>query len=99
MRPLPSQRWSSRFAWKGENLSEYWWCTLQTIDFKGEGPNMIVDDGGDATLMIHMGAAAEKDPTLLDQPSGSGDEAELKAILKKVLKAKGNNYWTKWPRT
>lgn len=82
------------FAWKGENLSEYWWCTLQAIDFKGEGPNMIVDDGGDATLMIHMGAAAEKDPTLLDQPSGSGDEAELKAILKKVLKAKGNNYWT-----
>ena len=53
----------------------------------GKLPNMIVDDGGDATLMIHLGAKAEKDASVLDTPSGSGDEAALKAILKKVLAA------------
>ena len=51
------------FAWKGENLADYWWCTLQALTFAGgEGPDTIVDDGGDATLMIHMGYAAENDP-------------------------------------
>lgn len=74
------------FAWKGEKLDEYWWCALQAMNFPGgKLPNMIVDDGGDATLMIHLGARAEKDPSVLDTPSTSGDEAELKAILKKVL--------------
>lgn len=74
------------FAWKGEKLDEYWWCTLQAMNFPGgKLPNMIVDDGGDATLMIHLGARAEKDPSVLDTPSTSGDEAELKVILKKVL--------------
>src|SRR5574344_719575 len=48
----------SVFAWKGENLDEYWWCTLQAMNFPGETPNMIVDDGGDATLMIQLGYAA-----------------------------------------
>ena len=44
------------FAWKGESLEEYWWCTLQALTFpEGKGPNVIVDDGGDATLMIHLG--------------------------------------------
>src|SRR5574344_467321 len=46
------------FAWQGENLDEYWWCTLQAMNFPGETPNMIVDDGGDATLMIQLGYAA-----------------------------------------
>lgn len=74
------------FAWKGEKLDEYWWCTLQAMNFPGgKLPNMIVDDGGDATLMIHLGARAEKAPSVLDTPSTSGDEAELKVILKKVL--------------
>lgn len=74
------------FAWKGEKLDEYWWCALQAMNFPGgKLPNMIVDDGGDATLMVHLGARAEKDPSVLDTPSTSGDEAELKAILKKVL--------------
>lgn len=76
------------FAWKGESLEDYWWCTLQAMNFPGgKLPNMIVDDGGDATLMIHLGAKAEKDASVLDTPSGSGDEAALKAILKKVLAA------------
>lgn len=76
------------FAWKGESLEDYWWCTLQAMNFPGgQLPNMIVDDGGDATLMIHLGAKAEKDASVLDTPSGSGDEAALKEILKKVLAA------------
>ncbi len=76
------------FAWKGESLEDYWWCTLQAMNFPGgQMPNMIVDDGGDATLMIHLGANAERDASVLDTPSGSGDETELKKILKKVLAA------------
>ena len=57
------------FAWKGENLADYWWCTLQALHFGGgKGPNVIVDDGGDATLMIHLGVDAEKDASVLDTP-------------------------------
>src|SRR3954470_8906093 len=48
------------FAWKGETLEEYWWCTNQLFDFAGEGPTMILDDGGDATLLVHKGAEFEK---------------------------------------
>ena len=55
------------FAWKGETLADYWWCTLQAMNFPGgKGPNMIVDDGGDATLLIHKGVEAEKDASVLD---------------------------------
>ncbi len=76
------------FAWKGESLEEYWWCTLQALTFPGgKGPNVIVDDGGDATLMIHLGYEAEKNPTVLDKEVHGEDEKELYAILKKVLKA------------
>ncbi len=74
------------FAWKGETLADYWWCTLQAMNFSGGRlPDLIVDDGGDATLMVHLGVEAEKDAAVLDTPSGSGDEAELKSLLKKVL--------------
>ena len=74
------------FAWKGESLEDYWWCTLQAMNFgQGKGPNLIVDDGGDATLMIHMGVKAEQDASTLDTPSEGEDEAELKKILKRVL--------------
>ena len=77
------------FAWKGESLEEYWWCTLQAMNFgDGKWPNLIVDDGGDATLMIHLGVSAEKDATMLDTPSGSGDEQALKDLLKKTLSAR-----------
>lgn len=76
------------FAWKGETLAEYWWCTLQALTFEGhKGPNVIVDDGGDATLMIHLGAAAEKNANQLDQPAGGEDEHQLQLLLKEVLKA------------
>lgn len=72
------------FAWKGETLEEYWDCTLKALTFPGGlGPQMIVDDGGDATLLIHRGFAAEKDASILDEPT---DNEELK-IINKVLKA------------
>ncbi|MDR0894836.1 MAG: adenosylhomocysteinase [Prevotellaceae bacterium] len=73
------------FAWKGESLADYWWCTLQALNFPGgNGPTVIVDDGGDATLMIHNGYDAEDDATLLDRPATAEDEIELNAILKRV---------------
>jgi adenosylhomocysteinase len=75
------------FAWKGETAEEYWELLDQSLRFPdGQGPSLIVDDGGDATLMIHQGYAAESDPSVLDTPSGSEDEAALKARLKLILK-------------
>lgn len=74
------------FAWKGETLEEYWWCTERALDFgDGQGPNLIVDDGGDATLMVHRGYAAEKDSSILDIPAEGDDEILLNLLLKKIL--------------
>ncbi|MCP4649878.1 MAG: adenosylhomocysteinase [PVC group bacterium] len=82
------------FAWKGETLKEYWWCTEQALSFpEGKGPQLIVDDGGDATLMIHLGAAAEKDMAVLERAPGGPDEAELMSILKETLK-ENKDKWT-----
>ena len=82
------------FAWKGESLEEYWWCTNEALTWPdGKGPDMIVDDGGDATLMIHMGVAAEKDPGILDKKAEGEDEAELLKFLKKSVKENPNK-WT-----
>ena len=81
------------FAWKGETLSEYWWCTERALDFgEGEGPNLIVDDGGDATMMIHRGFEAEKDAQILDENVSAEDEKELNKILKQVLHADQNRW-------
>jgi adenosylhomocysteinase len=75
------------FAWKGETLAEYWWCTGQALDFgDGKGPNLIVDDGGDATLMVHLGYQAEDDTSILDEETEAQDEIELFAALKRRLK-------------
>ncbi|MFA6584384.1 MAG: adenosylhomocysteinase [Elusimicrobiaceae bacterium] len=81
------------FAWKGETLSEYWWCTSRALDFNSKGPNLIVDDGGDATLMVHLGVRAEKDPSALDYTASCEDEAELLKFLKKELKT-SHGRWT-----
>jgi adenosylhomocysteinase len=74
------------FAWKGETLEEYWWCTEQALTFPGgKGPNLIVDDGGDATLMVHMGHKAEKDSSLLDKTPGNREEEVIFNKLKETL--------------
>ncbi|MBN2728075.1 MAG: adenosylhomocysteinase [Bacteroidales bacterium] len=82
------------FAWKGETLDEYWWCTAQALNFEGKGPELIVDDGGDATLMIHKGYEIEKDPSLLDKPAHSPDEVALMKILKEIY-AEDPTRWTR----
>lgn len=71
------------FAWKGESLEEYWWCTNQALSFADGGPDLIVDDGGDATLLVHKGYQAEDNPALLDAPAASQEES----IILKTLKA------------
>jgi adenosylhomocysteinase len=74
------------FAWKGETLEEYWWCTVQALSFPGgKGPNLIVDDGGDASLMVHLGYRAEKSPELLDKKPANREEAIILATLKEIL--------------
>ncbi|HET9570513.1 MAG TPA: adenosylhomocysteinase [Bacteroidales bacterium] len=81
------------FAWKGESLQEYWWCTLQALNFpNGQGPTLIVDDGGDATLMCHLGFKAEKDPSVLNSVAGTEDEKLLQEILKDLLKV-DKSFW------
>src|SRR6187455_2870403 len=77
------------FAYKGESLADYWDYTHRIFDFgakgaKGEGPNMILDDGGDATLLMHLGKRAEKDLSLLANP-GSEEETCLFAAIKAKL--------------
>ena len=75
------------FAWKGESLEEYWWCTAQALTFpEGKGPTIIVDDGGDATLMIHKGYEAESNPAVLDVKPSNREEAAILAQLKEILK-------------
>jgi adenosylhomocysteinase len=83
------------FAWKGETLAEYWWCTeLALVWPDGSGPDLIVDDGGDATMMVHIGVKAEKDASILDKTGIAEDEMELYNKLKDSLK-KDNQRWTK----
>lgn len=74
------------FAWKGETLEEYWWCTYQALSFPGgKGPELIVDDGGDATLLIHKGCKAEDDASVLDVTPESREELEILKLLKNTL--------------
>ncbi len=76
------------FAWKGESLEDYWWCTRQALTFPGEkGPHLVVDDGGDATLLIHKGFAAENDAAILDKTPANQEEAVILALLKETLAA------------
>ncbi len=73
------------FAWKGESLEEYWWCTRQALTWPdGSGPTLVVDDGGDATLMIHHGHAAEDDPSLLTRGTDNKDLAIINRLLQEV---------------
>jgi len=84
------------FAWKGETLEEYWWCTAQALTFPGgKGPNLIVDDGGDASLMVHLGYKAEKDHSVLEAKPSSREEAIVLDTLKKIVDEDPE----KWNRT
>lgn len=81
------------FAWKGESLEEYWWCTEMALRFPdGKGPNLIVDDGGDATLLIHWGYKAENDPKFLDRKAGNHEEQVILDTISRILK-EDNQRW------
>jgi len=83
------------FAWKGETLEEYWECTFKALTHKdGKGPQLIVDDGGDATLLIHKGYELENGDKWVDSPSESHEEEVIKALLKKVH-AEDSQHWHK----
>lgn len=83
------------FAWKGETLEEYWWCTEMALRFpEGKGPQMIVDDGGDASLLVHWGVAAEKDPSTIDHKGANHEEQCILNTLQAILK-EDNQRWTR----
>src|SRR6201998_4695007 len=75
------------FAWKGESLEEYWWCTDQALRHEGGlGPQLVVDDGGDVTLLIHKGYELEEgDRSFVDGKAGSVEEAVIQKLLKNIL--------------
>lgn len=84
------------FAWKGETLEEYWWCTGMALNFPGGmGPNLVVDDGGDATMMIHKGFEAENKPELLNVVAENEDEAAFYRQLQLIYVEDK----TRWHRT
>src|SRR5258707_872055 len=81
------------FAWKGESLEEYWWCTYQAVTHpNGKGPELVVDDGGDVTLLIHKGYELENGSDWVNTPSESHEEKVIKDLLKKVH-AETPNRW------
>jgi adenosylhomocysteinase len=83
------------YAWKGETLEEYWWCTEQALTFPGgKGPTTIIDDGGDATLLVHNGFLAEEDSSLVDAKPSNKEEAVILKKLKQTLLSDGG----KWHR-
>ena len=84
------------FAWKGESLPEYWWCTFQALNWPdGQGPNLILDDGGDATLLVHKGLEFEKAGGAIPGPETT-DNAEFKCVLQLLaaIKNEKSDYWT-----
>ncbi len=81
------------FAWKGETLEEYWWCTDKALSFPGgKGPNLIVDDGGDATLLIHMGYEAEDNISLLNKKGSNKEEQIIIDRINKIHKDDPNRW-------
>ncbi len=84
------------FAWKGETLEEYWWCTEMALRFPdGKGPNLIVDDGGDASLLVHLGYRTEIDAKTIDRKGANREEQVILDTLNHILKEDGQ----RWHRT
>ena len=97
---LENHKGSPVYAWKGETLPEYWWCTLQALTWPGEvegapvGCNLILDDGGDATMLVHMGAECEESGTIPDPSTADSEEfGVVLTLLHAVRAAKGDNFW------
>ena len=90
---------SAVFAWKGETLEDYWWCTEQALTWPdGSGPDLIVDDGGDATMMIIQGKRVENDPSLLDKKYDNKEFQVIMDRLAESLRAKPG-HWTSVSKT
>ncbi|HCF81097.1 MAG TPA: adenosylhomocysteinase, partial [Porphyromonadaceae bacterium] len=84
------------YAWKGETLEEYWWCTEMALRFPGgKGPNLIVDDGGDASLLVHLGYRAEKDAKTIDRKGANREEQVVLDTLNRILREDSQ----RWHRT
>src|SRR6266850_8059699 len=83
------------FAWKGETLEEYWWCTNRAISFPdGKGPQLVVDDGGDVTLLIHKGYQLEEGNDWAKSPASNHEEQVIKNLLKRTRKERPG-FWQK----
>jgi adenosylhomocysteinase len=83
------------FAWKGETLEEYWWCTSQALNHKGgKGPELVVDDGGDVTLLIHKGYELEEGDQWVYEPASNHEEKVIKDLLKQIY-AEDRQHWHK----
>jgi len=83
------------FAWKGESLEEYWWCTERMLTWDGEGPNMILDDGGDATMLVHKGTEFEKSGVVPTPDENTSDEFRVFLELLRASVAADTGKWTK----
>ena len=83
------------FAWKGESLEEYWWCTDRMLSWDGEGPNMILDDGGDATMLVHKGTEYEKSGVVPTPDEDTSDEFRVFLELLRASVAADTGKWTK----
>ncbi|WP_216209424.1 adenosylhomocysteinase [Amycolatopsis aidingensis] len=84
------------FAWKGESLAEYWWCTERMLTWQGEGPNMILDDGGDATMLVHKGAQFERAGVV---PTPEADDPEEYKVFLELLRNSLAADGSRWTRT
>jgi adenosylhomocysteinase len=83
------------FAWKGETLEEYWWCTEQALTYPdGSGPDLIIDDGGDATMLVHRGVQAESNPSILDLETSDKELICVNNLLKKSLLTNSKKWTT-----